>query len=485
MYEYFKNLIDKSACQSIGACSTHPTMSALYDIFLSQLREISFYLVKLKEFGITNKEIMAKSIESLSIFLINTSFNHQKYLSLIVELNELKNQIKEKYLLYCAQKDFPCEIINTNVQIDKKTTISELINAAQNKQKNLDKIKQRLFELITIFAKLSAIDVIKIKKFDPTFDKFDFEILRFFALTNGYSIRNEKIVRRIKEFSKINLEIKEKLYSTLEQQYGKKQNATILTSPVKGHCILVSGDDLNELEELLKTLEGLELKEQINVYTHGPLILAHFYPYFKNNKFLKGHYGSNNAQYDFSVFPGSILITQNFVQKIDNLYKGEIFSNKIISYERVFDIKNNDYKPIIEASLSQSGFLSNQDKKEIKVNYEIDDIKNILSDFCDNEIAIVTSKIDDSGFLDEYDNKKIIYFNCPLENDLLIETIRTLEQKQVKISVFNSQCTIENLNTILFLLSKELNLYSVDCTSILINPHIIESLNEDFGVKTI
>ncbi len=485
MYEYFKNIIDKSSCQSIGACSIHPSVSALYDIMLGQLREISFYLVKLKEFGITNKKINSKCIETLSIFLINTSFNHQKFLTLVSELQKLKNEIKEKYLHYCAQKQFPCEIINTNIQIDDSTTISQLIKYAQSKQQNQSAAKQRLFEVITIFAKLCAIDIVKIKKFEPDFDKYDFEILRFFALTNGYSIRNEKIIRRIKEFSEINIEIKEKLYKTLEERYGRKESAQILTSTQKGHCILVSGDDLDELEALLTTLEKLDLKEEVNVYTHGPLILAHFYPYFKNNKFLKGHFGSNNAQYDFSIFPGSILITKNFIQKIDTLYKGEIFSNKIISFERVFDIQNNDYKPVVEASLSQNGFLETNKPEVLNVGYEINDIKTILNDFCDKEIVIVTSIINELNFLDEYENKKIINLNCPLENDLLIEAVKKLKEKNVKISVFNSQCNLESLNSVLFLLNKEISLYFVNCSSFLINPHVIESLKQDFDVKII
>ena len=33
----------------------------------------------------------------------------------------------------------------------------------------------------------------KIKNYDKNFNSYDYEILRFFALTNGYSIRNEKI----------------------------------------------------------------------------------------------------------------------------------------------------------------------------------------------------------------------------------------------------------------------------------------------------
>lgn len=485
MYKYFKNIADKNSCQSIGACTLHPSVQALYDILLLQIREISFYLVKLKEFGITNKMAMAESIEALSIFLINTSFNKEKYLNLIKRLYFLKVKIKEKYTDYCKTRELPCEIINSNLKIGNETTISELIQYAQNKQKTPDITKQRLFELITISAKLCAINVVKIKKLDSSVDEFDFEILRFFALTNGYSIRNEKIKRRISEFSNISLEIKQKLYSLQKEKYGKKESACISTSAKKGHSILISGDDLDELEKLLKTIEKNNPKEEINVYTNGALFLAHFFPYFKNNKYLKGHWGTDNAQYDFSVFEGSILITQNFIQKIDTLYKGEIFSNKIISFERVFDIKNNDYNPVVESALTLVGFDKDENESKICVNYDLDNIQKVLSDFKDDKIVIVTEKATEDKFLDEYENRKIINLNCPLEMDLLIKAIETLKEKGVKITIFFSQCNLDSLNEVLSLLNQDIEIYLADCSYVLINPHVLEALKDDFGVKVI
>ncbi len=485
MYKYFKNIAEKNSCQSAGACMLHPSVQALYDILLLQIREISFYLVKLKEFGITNKMAMAESVEALSIFLINTSFNNEKYLNLIKRLYFLKIKIKEKYLDYCKTREFPCEIINTNLEISDKTTISQLIEYAQNKQKNPDIIKQRLFELITICAKLCAVNVVKIKKLDNSIDEFDFEILRFFALTNGYSIRNEKIKRRINEFSSISLKIKEKLYSLQEEKYGKKESACISTAAKKGHSILISGDDIDELENLLKTLEKNYSEEEINVYTNGALFLAHFFPNFKNNKFLKGHWGTDNAQYDFSVFPGAILITQNFIQKIDTLYKGEIFSNKLISFERVFDIKNNDYTPVIESALALGGFNQDENESEICVNYDLDNINQILSDFKDDKIVIVTEKSQVDKFLDEHKNRKIINLNCPLEMDLLIKIVEKLKEKNVKITIFFSQCNLDSLNEVLSLLNQNIEICLADCSYVLINPHVLEALKLDFGVKII
>ena len=492
MFEFFKNIADKNACQLSGVCSIHPSVNSLYELLLSEARVCAFYLVKLKEFKIFDKKVMNLLIDVLSIFLINTSFNQKKYLELFKKLNSYKNKIKENYVEYCTKNQLPCEVINANFELNEKTTINDLIEFSQNnivnRQKNCDKKKFRLFELITIFSRLCAIDIVKIKKFEPEFCDFDYEIIRFFALTNGYSIRDEKIIRRILEFSDISLKIHEKLFEVYKNKFGKKESASVNMNVLKGHCILASGDDLDELDKLLKTLDEMKrqdlIKENINVYTNGALFLAHFYPYFKNNEFLKGHYGTDNAEYDFSVFPGSILITQNFIQKIDSLYRGERFSSKLISFNKVFDIENNDYSPLINSALKLDGFLKNENKKPIEINYDFEDVNKIVDEFQDNEIVIVTGKIEGKT-LSTYDNKKIINLNCPCEADILLNALKKLKAKNIKITLFFAQCNLVSLLMVLSLLNQGINIALANCSQALINPHVIEALKDDFNIEII
>ena len=101
MYDFFKNIAEQNSCTLMGACSIHPSINALYQILLNEIREISFCLVKLKEFKITDKKAMEISIEGLSIFLINTSYNQQNYLEFLNKLSSTKREIKEKYINSC------------------------------------------------------------------------------------------------------------------------------------------------------------------------------------------------------------------------------------------------------------------------------------------------------------------------------------------------------------------------------------------------
>jgi len=429
------------------------------------------------------------AIDGLSIFLINTSYNQQNYLDFINELYTTKNRVKESYMKLCEENKVPCEVIKSCFSFKPSMTISDLINYAQNnfitKQKNPDKTKLRLFELITLFARLCAIEITKIKKLNKDYYEYSFEVLRFFALTNSYSIRNEKIKRRILEFADFSLKISEKLSLIYQEKYGLKESAKTSSSLLDGHCILVSGDDLDELEHLLKAIEKIENNKNINVYTHGPLFLAHFYPYFKNNKHLKGHFGADNAEYDFSVFDGAILITQNFIQKIDSLYRGEIFSNKLISFSKVVDIKNENYMPVVETALKMDGCKKSKETKTIKIDYDRQKIKKFIEQADVEEIIVISGLLDSESQIQDYQDKKIVEISCPLEGDILLESLNKLKEKGIKISVFLAQCNLTNLGILLTLLNQNIDLNIASCPHALINPHILESLKEDFNVSII
>ncbi len=483
MLEYFKNIADKNSCSTGAVCSVHPSVNSLYEIILLEISEISFYVVKLKEFGFLNKETNSYLVESLSIFLINTSFNPKKYLGLISKLNAIRKETKELYLEYCKNNNLPYETINKNLDIEPFATISKLIEYSEKitttRQKNFNNQKQNLFELIVLMTKLASINIVKMKKFIDD-DSFDYEIIRFFSLTNSYSIRNEKIKRKILEFSKLALQIKRKLYKVLEEKFGKKESTTVNLTLESGHNILVSGDDFDELDEVLKTLENYDVSEKINVYTNGTLFLANLYPYFKNNKFLKGHYGTDNAEYDFSNFKGAILITQNFVQKIDSLYRGELFSKKLISFTKVVDIENNNYKPLIETALKLDK-TENQKKNDIKIELNKDKLLNLKNE----EIVFILGRSNNEIQNFKNSNKDVVFLSTPLEGDLLLEKIDDFKKENKKITIFFSECTLLNFDLLLALLDYGFEMYLVHCSNILINPHVIEALKEHFNIKTI
>ena len=82
-------------------------------------------------------------------------------------------------------------------------------------------------------------------------------------------------------------------------------------TPIPGKCILVSGHDMVDLKLILEQTAGTG----INVYTHGEMLPALAYPFFKQYPHLVGNYGSawQNQQKEFANFPGAVVMTSNCI----------------------------------------------------------------------------------------------------------------------------------------------------------------------------
>jgi len=100
--------------------------------------------------------------------------------------------------------------------------------------------------------------------------------------------------------------------------------------------ILISGHDLKDLSELLEQTKG----SGIDVYTHGEMLPAHYYPAFKQYDNLVGNYGSSwwHQNEDFESFNGPILMTTNCIIPVKDSYKDRIFTTGPVGWPGVAHI---------------------------------------------------------------------------------------------------------------------------------------------------
>jgi len=116
--------------------------------------------------------------------------------------------------------------------------------------------------------------------------------------------------------------------------------------------ILISGHDLKDLEELLEQSKAAG----VDIYTHGEMLPAHYYPAFKKYAHLVGNYGNAwwQQQKEFDSFNGAILLTTNCIVPVRETYQDRIFTTGRVAYPGVTHIpdrKNGgpkDFSAIIE-----------------------------------------------------------------------------------------------------------------------------------------
>ena len=93
--------------------------------------------------------------------------------------------------------------------------------------------------------------------------------------------------------------------------YGHPELTKVNIGVGKRPGILISGHDLHDLADLLEQTEG----SGIDIYTHGEMLPAHYYPALKKYKHLVGNYGNAwwKQKEEFSHFNGPIVFTTNCI----------------------------------------------------------------------------------------------------------------------------------------------------------------------------
>lgn len=95
------------------------------------------------------------------------------------------------------------------------------------------------------------------------------------------------------------------------ERFGHPEITEVNLGVRKNPGILISGHDLKDMEELLEQTEG----SGIDIYTHGEMLPAHYYPAFKKFKHFAGNYGNAwwRQREEFESFRGPILFTTNCI----------------------------------------------------------------------------------------------------------------------------------------------------------------------------
>ena len=130
------------------------------------------------------------------------------------------------------------------------------------------------------------------------------------------------------------------LDSANTEAYGNPEITKVSLSVGKRPGILVSGHDLKDLEMLLEQTEGTG----IDVYTHGEMLPAHYYPAFKKYKHFIGNYGNAwwKQKEEFEKFHGPILMTTNCVVPPAPSYKNRLFTTGAVGVAGCLHIEEKD-----------------------------------------------------------------------------------------------------------------------------------------------
>ncbi len=520
MYNFF-NTENANAmeCLTVGKCSVDPGTIALSEAFIYETRQLAYYILKIKELGYENRLILNTIIDTLSS--VNFGFNYirKDVESVLNDLLDKRKEVVEYYKNICMRKNLDCQLLQSIHPSDEDISLVKAIMTGEkqaiNKNTQLSRCKKNLYEIIILMAKSASSTLMKLGDYSIEADKEKYEILEFINNLNFINFREEKLVRKIIHFAKTAYDLNLKLYAAYEENYGNLRVKKVKFDRHQGKCILVSGDNFHDLDLLLKATDG----KDINVYTHDKMIWTFAYPHFQKYPHLKGHYQNelNSFQIDFSKFPGPILLTRDYSNKVDNVYRGRMYSTDFISGKGISKIKDYNFDPIIEGAHNSKGFAEDKEKFKLNIGYNFKTIENKIDEITEKiengeyknifVVGLVNhghnsqdfferffEKIENDEFIISlaYDKKgdNIYHIDSYFDFSLIYKIIERIKSKDstknLKIKALITQCTNDSVTNIITLKQLGIDDLYISCCSVnTLNPSVMECLKEKFNVRHI
>jgi len=354
-------------CTKLGVCGKEPEVAALHDLLVYGLMGLSQYAAEGRKVGVNEHDINVFTVKAAFSTLTNVDFDPDRFVALISEAVEKREQLKDKVKAVGGKVDFPegpasfVPASNLDDLIQQGEAVG--INSYPSASPDILSLKHiLLFGIKGVCAYADHAQILGQE--DEAVYAFIHEGL---AAIQREDLGLEDWIGLVLKCGEINLRTMELLDAGNTGTYGHPVPTKVPLGAKKGKAILISGHDLKDLEELLKQTEG----KGIYVYSHGEMLPTHGYPELKKYDHFYGHYGTawQNQGRDFSQFPGAILMTTNCIQRPKEPYKSNIFTCGLVGWPGISHISDRNFQPVIDRALALPGFQEDVNGREVMVGF--------------------------------------------------------------------------------------------------------------------
>ncbi|MCX7903149.1 MAG: hydroxylamine reductase [Caloramator sp.] len=367
-------------CSLRGVCGKTDDVARMQDLFMYTLKGISLYNIVAKENGIQFDDVDKFVMEGLFATITNVNFDKvyfvEKIKNALIVRDNIKNALSIKGInISDINHDAATWTRNEN-DFDSKAIEIGILSTANEDIRSLR-------ELITYGVKgmaAYAYHAYQLGFKDNEIFKF---MQRALAATLNDSLTADELVALAMETGKYAVDTMALLDKANTSTYGNPEITKVNIGVRNNPAILISGHDLKDLEELLKQTEGTG----VDVYTHGEMLPAHYYPAFKKYPHFVGNYGNAwwQQEKEFESFNGPILMTTNCLVPPKDSYKDRVYTTGIVGFPGVKHISEGkdgrkDFSEIIEHA------------KRCKPPVEIEK-GEIVGGFAHNQVLALADKV--------------------------------------------------------------------------------------------
>ncbi|MDP4161408.1 MAG: hydroxylamine reductase, partial [Bacillota bacterium] len=305
-----------TGCTIGGVCGKTENVANLQDLLIYTLKGISVYAVQARTLNIVRPDVDKFIMESLFSTITNANFDKNRFVERIQEGLSLREELKQAIIkaggtIPAVLHDAATWTASAN-EFEKK---AELVGILTTENEDVRSLRQLLTYGLKGMAAYAEHAYTLAYKDDGIFSFIE----KALAATLDDSLSADALVAIILEAGKYGVDVMALLDKANTTTYGNPELTKVNIGVRNNPAILVSGHDLKDLEELLVQTQGTG----VDVYTHGEMLPAHYYPAFKKYDNFVGNYG--NAWYkqdkEFDSFNGPIFLTTNCLVPPKDSYK--------------------------------------------------------------------------------------------------------------------------------------------------------------------
>ena len=319
-----------TGCTIKGVCGKTENVAKLQDLLIHTLKGISVYAVQARELGIVRPAIDKFIMESLFSTITNANFDASRFVERIQEGLKLREELKQDILK--AGGRLPANLndaVTWTAPAAEFEAKAALVGVLATENEDVRSLRELIIYGVKGIAAYAE-HAYTLEYKEPGIFAF---IEKALAATLDDTLVAGDLVALVLETGKFGVDVMALLDKANTTSYGNPELTKVNLGVRKNPAILISGHDLKDLEELLIQTEG----SGVDVYTHGEMLPAHYYPAFKKYENFVGNYGNSwhKQVTEFDSFNGPIFLTTNCLVPPKDSYKDRVYTTGVVGFEGV------------------------------------------------------------------------------------------------------------------------------------------------------
>ncbi|MDD3413460.1 MAG: hydroxylamine reductase [Lachnospiraceae bacterium] len=290
-------------CEIKGVCGKNEEVAKLQDLLIYTTKGISKIVVegKLDVSGIM--EINRDILTSLFMTITNGNFDEDTIEKQIIKMISIRNELESKVSLGNCHDAVSFKVETRAQMLEKASQVGVL----STENEDVRSLRELIIYGIKGMAAYAE-HALNIGREDSSIYSFIYEGL---SATLDDTLSADDLVALTLKTGEFGVKTMALLDEAHTSKYGNPEITTVNIGVRNNPAILISGHDLTDLEQLLEQTQGTG----VDVYTHGEMLPAHYYPAFKKYENFVGNYGNSwwKQVGEFETFHGPIFFTTNCI----------------------------------------------------------------------------------------------------------------------------------------------------------------------------